>query len=121
MDDSYIICQTKEELNEIMKKLKDKYDKYNIIVNFKKTIIKDLKHGFTYLKTRFYLTTTGKIITKPLRKSIVRQRRKMKKIISLWKEGIIDKAELIASFESWAGSIRFKGGNRSIYSVRCLL
>lgn len=62
MDDSYIICNDKNKLKEIYKIIKEKYLKYDIKINEKKTHITDIKHGFTFLKTRFYLTDNGKII-----------------------------------------------------------
>ena len=55
------------------------YSEYGIVINKKKTKIVDLKHGFTFLKTHFYITETGRIIKKPCRDSITRERRKLKK------------------------------------------
>lgn len=121
MDDSYIICNDKNDLKEIYEKLKKKYEEYDIKINIKKTHITDLKHGFTFLKTRFYLTETGKIIKKPLRKYITYERRKLKRQQKLAKRNILKDEHIYNSYISWEGSIKHKNANKTIYFMKQLL
>ena len=56
MDDSYIIHKDKAVLKAIMRELEKKFSEYGIILNPKKTQIVKLSKGFTFLKTRYFLT-----------------------------------------------------------------
>ena len=117
MDDSYIIHHDKAELQRIRDKLLQLYAEYGIVPNPKKTQIVKLSRGFTFLKTRFRLTETGKIIRRPDRSSVTRQRRKLKALARFIRNGEItaDKAE--QSYMSWRGHIRKKEAGRIIYSM----
>lgn len=79
MDDSYIIHENKKVLEGVLSRIRKLCDDLGIRLNPKKTYITDLKHGFSFLKTRFHFTETGKIIKRPCRKSITYERRKLKK------------------------------------------
>lgn len=61
-DDSYIISNSKEYLNCALKTIKDICNVYNIKLNPKKTRIVKLSNGVKYLKHRFVLTKTGKVL-----------------------------------------------------------
>lgn len=121
MDDSYIICEDKNKLKEIYNIIKQKYIEYDIKINDKKTYITDIKHGFKFLKTRFYLTDTGKIIKKPLRKNITYLRRKIKKQIKLMNNNIMDKKQIEISFKSWYGHLIHCNSNKSRNSLKNIL
>ena len=69
MDDTYAIHQDIKYLEFCLEALRVIYADHGIIVNEKKTKIVDLKHGFTYLKTRYYNTYTVLNIPKPCRSS----------------------------------------------------
>ena len=86
MDDSYIIHPSKSVLKSILEVLNKKYEQLGIKVNPKKTNIKKLKSGFTFLKTRFFLTDTGKVLKKPCRSSITRQRKRLKRQAVLYQK-----------------------------------
>lgn len=78
MDDSYLIHRDKEYLNKCREVLIEKYAELGIVVNPKKTQLLKLSNGFTFLKARYFLTESGKVVTKPCRDSITRMRRKLK-------------------------------------------
>lgn len=120
MDDSYIIHQSKEYLEELLQRLEVFYIKYGITLNKKKTKIISFKHGFTYLKTRFYITNTGKIIKKPCRASITRERRKLKKQAGLYIKGILKIEDIIQSFNSWLGSMKHRNARRTVFNMNKL-
>lgn len=85
MDDGYMISHDKEVLKECAAKLEEMVKDLGIELNTNKTQIKKLSHGFVYLKARFFLTETGKIVMKPNRKNITRNRRKLKKLFKMGK------------------------------------
>ena len=74
-----------------------------IFINHKKTQIVKLSHGFTWLKTRYILTTSGKIIRKIPRKSVTRERRTMKRMAILAKNHEIEWNDLKEQYKSWRG------------------
>lgn len=120
MDDSYIICNDKNKLKEIYKIIKEKYLEYDIKINEKKTHITDVKHGFTFLKTRFYLTDNGKIIKKPLRKNITYERRKLKKQKKLVAKKLMTSEQIQQSLISWNGHMIHRNTNKTRYYMNKL-
>lgn len=105
MDDSYLIHESKEHLKECLKKLRAIYEQYGITINEKKTKICDLKHGFAFLKTRYFITDSGKIITRPCREAITRERRKLKRQAKLLDAGKLSFKDIRISYTSWRGSM----------------
>lgn len=116
MDDSYILCNDKKALEEILTKLRPLYEKNGIMINDKKTYITDLKHGFKFLKTRFYLMDNGKLILKPLRRFITLQRRKLKRQAKLG----LNKYYVERSMVSWQGSMSNKNAYQSVQNMNKL-
>lgn len=102
MDDGYLIHQNKEYLKHCLKKLRVMFEKLGIKLNEKKTQIVKLSHGFTFLKTKFNLLPSGRVLKRSCRKSIVIMRRKLKK---LKKKGLgYDVARI--SINSWLGHMK---------------
>lgn len=120
MDDSFIIHNSKEYLQELQKVLIEKHEAYGVKVNTKKTYITDLNHGFTFLKTRFYLTDSGKVIKKPCREFITRERRKLKRQAKKVKQGRMDFDAVNTSFQSWRGSMACRNARRSVHNMDIL-
>lgn len=108
MDDGYLIHQDKEYLKQCLGEIRNILNGLGIKLNEKKTQIVKLSHGFTFLKTKFNLLPSGRILKRPCRKSIVTMRRKLKK---LKKKGLgYDVARI--SINSWLGHMkRYKSYN----------
>lgn len=121
MDDSYIIAHSKAVLSAILKKISYWCSKLKITLSPKKTKIVRLRDGIKWLQSKIYLTATGKIIKKPCRKAIVRERRKLKKQLRLLKSGVMTSAEIWRSFESWAGSMKRRNARLTVFNMRRLL
>lgn len=117
MDDTYCLHNDIEYLHECLDKLREIYAELGIIINEKKTRIIDLKHGFTFLKTRFYITETGRIIKKPCRESITRERRKLKKQARLVEAGVLSFDDVRTSYASWRGSMEHRDAYRTLQSM----
>lgn len=114
MDDSYIIHHDKAELQRIRDELFRMYEEAGIVPNRKKTQIVKLSKGFTFLKTRYILTESGKLIRKPERSGTTRQRRKLKSLRRFLDEGLITEAKAEQSYMSWRGHIRKKDARKTI-------
>ena len=101
MDDGYLIHESKEYLHKCLQDLREICRNLGIVLNEKKTQIVKLSHGFSWLKCRFYLTDTGKVVQKIYKKSVVRQRRKLKALRRLLDHGRITMEDVYTSFQSW--------------------
>lgn len=64
MDDGYLIHHDKKYLAHCLEEIQAVCDKLGIVLNRKKTKIAKLSRGFTFLKVRFYLTDSGKVVKK---------------------------------------------------------
>lgn len=101
MDDGYIIHESKAFLRQCLDALRALTGWLGIRLNERKTRIVKLAHGFTILKKRFTLTKTGKIIMKICRKSVSRERRKLKKLAEMAQAGKITWKDVYQSYQSW--------------------
>lgn len=117
MDDFYLIHPSKEYLTYCMGEIKRICADLKITVNEKKTGVVKLSHGFTFLKTKIYLTDTGKIIRKPCHNAIVRERRKLKKQKKLLDAGIMEFSDIRCSYSSWRGSMKYRNARKTIHSM----
>lgn len=101
MDDGYLIHHSKEHLQKCMTAIKILCKRLSIKLNEKKTQIVKLSHGFTWLKVRFFLLPSGKIVRKIYRRSVVKQRRKIKKFKELIASGKMTMMDAYTSIQSW--------------------
>lgn len=102
MDDGYLIHESKEYLQYCLDEIIKVCEKLGITVNRKKTKIMRIDKGFTYLKIRFFVTDSGRIVKKIPRQSITRMRRKLKKLKKKFDAGRISICDVEASFHSWS-------------------
>jgi hypothetical protein len=81
-------------------------NEFGIVLNPKKTQIVKLSRGLTFLKTRFNLTETGKVIKRVNKNGVTRMRRKLK----TFKEWLANKKmtmqDIETSYRSWQGHVK---------------
>ncbi len=118
MDDSEIIHQSKEFLHGCVNELRAKYAELGVQLNKRKTQIIALSKGFTFMKTKFYLTASGKVVKKPERGSITRERRKLKKQFNKLANGEIEFISIKQSFNSWEAHMRHKDSYRTVTTMK---
>lgn len=80
MDDGIVLAKTREELVELLGNIEWFAMAVGLKFNKKKTKIVKASHGFTFLKTRYHITKTGKIVRRLSRDGITRNRRKLIKL-----------------------------------------
>lgn len=100
-DDGYLIHHSKAYLKDCLDKINTICGELGIKLNMSKTHIVKLSHGFRYLKARVYLTESGRIIRKIPKKSIVTERRKLKKLRHKMGSQQIDFAHIEMQYQSW--------------------
>lgn len=107
MDDTYVIHESKEYLKQLLNEITKICNDYGIFINQKKTQIVKLTKTFTFLKTRYNLTATGKVIKRINKDSVTRERRKLKKFRKMLDEGRITYNEIQEQYNSWRGNLKY--------------
>lgn len=100
MDDFILIHEDKSVLRAALAEIEKRLSALGLTLN-EKTQILPLKNGVLWLKWRFVLTDTGKVIRKICMKSVVRERRKLRKMAKLAVAGRIPAAAITESFITW--------------------
>lgn len=103
-DDSYIIHESKEFLNEVLEGVLNIADKLELVINPKKTYITKLSQTFKFLQLKYSLTETGRIIKRINPKAITRQRRKLKAYKRLLDNNRLTYNEIENIFKGWMAS-----------------
>jgi hypothetical protein len=106
MDDRIIIHPDKEYLKTVLDGIRKISQRLGLHINEHKTQIVKISHGFTFLKTRYIITESGKIIRKIPRPVVVRQRRKMKKLAQIAAAGGMTLGQFRHQYISWRGDKR---------------
>ena len=101
MDDILIIHHNKEELEAILEEIKMQLDEIGFRVHEEKTHITPLSKGFLWLGFEYRITDTGKVIMTLNSANIKHERRKLRKLVKLAKEGRITKAKVDECYKSW--------------------
>lgn len=102
-DDGILIHSSKDFLKRVLEAIRHCCDELGIVLNEKKTQIIKLSRGIIFLKARYYLTFTGKIIKKLPRKAYLRTVQKMKKLRVMIGRGERPPEVLSEVLISWKG------------------
>lgn len=120
MDDRIIIHPDKQFLKELLENIGVIAQELGIHINRKKTQIIKLSHGFTWLKTRYIITDSGKIIKKIPHDIVTAQRRKMKKMARMVVDGEIPLEYFENQYKSWAGGKKLYNAHRTMMNMESL-
>lgn len=104
MDDMLFISDSKEELKGVLRDCVDQLARLGLEVNEKKTILTTLQHGFTFMQTKYSLVG-DKIIKRPTRAKIARERRRLKKFKRLYDAGTMSELEARGCYKSWRNNL----------------
>lgn len=121
MDDGYLIHRDKAYLQKCLDGIRTICDELNISLNTKKTQIVKLSHGFTFLKIRYYLLPSGKVIKKLHPRSVTRMRRKLKVFRTMVDTGRMTPKDVYQSWQSWRAYASHFNAYRTIQSVQKLI
>lgn len=112
MDDLYLIHQDPDYLRYCMSEIENKCRELGLNLNKKKTRIVPLRTGFKFLKTKFTLTDSGKVIRKMNRSSPTRMKRKLIKFRKWVDSGRFTYEDVNTAYQSWCGHM--KRGNSTM-------
>ena len=101
MDDLYIIHHDKAFLKELLVEIRKISEDMGLSISEHKTQICRIDKGFIFLKLYHFITPTGKVVRKPCKKNLVRERRKLKKL----KTKGVPERDILESYKSWRGNM----------------
>lgn len=108
MDDGYLIHHSKEYLQKCRKAIIRFCRNIGFELNENKTQIRPLRRGVRYLKIRFILTDSGRVVRLPARRSITTMRHKLR-TFRRWVDDPNNKfsfEDVQTSFASWEGHMK---------------
>ena len=120
MDDFYLIVETKERAHDTLGKIESIVSDLGLEMNQNKTQIVKMKRGFTYMKTKFIITETGKVVTCPSRQNIARERRLLKSFKKKMDNGEMVFKQVENSYTSWLGYMKHKKSYKSTNNMNKL-
>lgn len=101
MDDTCYICRTKAEARAMLDDFRRLSHDMRLTINEKKTQIVKLSRGFTFLKVRYVLTSSGKLLKYQSKDTFKRERRRLK---AFKRRGLPQKC-IEEAYKSWRYSV----------------
>lgn len=121
MDDFLVIHPSKSDLRCVLAAVLDKSRQMGLVLHPRKTHITKLTRGFVFLKKKFtYDRETGRVVVRPCRDSITRERRKLKRQAGLVLTEKMTPEQLRQSYQSWRGSMLALDSHKSVISMDAL-
>lgn len=102
MDDFILIHEDKEYLKYCLRLIDERLRSLGLMLSKKKTQIFPIKQPIHFLGFSFRLTVTNKVVMKLLPEKVVRERRRLKKLVELAKRGVMTVEQVNECFVSWA-------------------
>lgn len=112
MDDFVLVHHDRATLENALREIRREVDKLGLRLNGK-TQIYPLQQGIKFLRWRYILTNTGKIVRRMDRRSITRERRKIKKLGAKVSNGELPERKLAESYQSWRAHTQ-QGNTKSV-------
>jgi len=106
MDDLYLIHPDKEYLQYCLTEITKVCTALKLTVNMKKTRIVKLSQGLVFLKGKYTLLPSGRILKRPDKESAKRMRRKLGKFKKLLVNKKMSYCDIRASYQSWRGNYK---------------
>ena len=104
MDDMFVFSNSKQELYQTLSDIQTQLENVKLEVNEKKTHIIKLSHGFIFMQIKYSLNG-HKIIKRPTRCKIIRERRRLKKYKRQYDTGLMKEFDIYNSYKSWRNNV----------------
>lgn len=103
-DDFYAIVQTKDEAKKYIEIANEQAEKLGLYLNKKKTRIVHLEKEFTFLKVRYIITPSGKMIRKIPQETLRREKNRLRKFKKKELEKKMTVEQIEQCYKSWRGT-----------------
>lgn len=103
MDDAYIVCKDRAELESIIAGICEEAKDLGLFINEHKTHICRLSDTYKYLQIKYTLTETGKVVKRINPAAVTRERRRLKAYRRLMEKGQMPYADIEQAVRSWMG------------------
>ena len=120
MDDLWLIDPDYDHLRQAYEMIRLFVSKFGLQINEKKSRILRFGRPFSALKRKYSFTASGGIITRPVRETVIRERRKLKKLYHGYLKGSIALESGMDSVRAWESSIDGCKCHSILVSVRML-
>lgn len=101
MDDFVLIHEDKDFLRNVLKLIASKLSELGLTLN-DKTCIYPLRQGMKFLKWRFILTASGRVLRRMSQRAVVKEKRKLRRMV--WKGSSVK--AMRESLDSWIANAR---------------
>ena len=108
MDDFILIHESREHLEHCRAEIQTRLESIGLTLNAKTSLF-PLRHGICWLQRRFVVTPTGRVLRKLSRKTVTRERKKLRNI----KRRGLPPETAATSFLSWAASAERRRAGRN--------
>lgn len=105
MDDIFVIGQSKAELASLLKEIGEQLALLRLEINYEKTHITKLTHGFTWLQIKYNVTRTGKLLKRMSHNKVARERRRLKAFRRMMDAGQMTENGIWEAYQSWRGTV----------------
>ena len=113
MDDGYLIHESREYLVDCLACIRDFAATLGLALSPKKTQIVRIADGFRFLKSRYRVMDSGRIVETPWRASVTRMRRKLAKFKGFVEAGKMPYEDVLNAYLSWRGSLLKQDAHRA--------
>lgn len=103
----FLKATIKEYLKYCKTEIEKRINDLGLILNHKKTQLFSLAQPIKFLGFTFRLTNTGKVVCKLIPNKVSHERRKLKKLVSRAKQGLMTKEQVDECFKSWKAHASF--------------
>jgi hypothetical protein len=117
MDDNLFLFLMLRSAHHTFNVVSTMYAEHGIVTKPEKVNIVKLSQGFIFLKAHFSLTETGRIVIRPGRRGITRQRQKLKKFKKLHTAGQMTLEQIRSGYMSWRGYIAHFNSRKTVINM----
>ena len=100
-DDFILVHESKNYLKNCLERIKTYLTVRDLKLNKKKTQIFPVTQPIRFLGFTFRVTNTGKVVMRLLPEKVVHERRKLRKLVALCKQGLMTRKDVDESFGDW--------------------
>lgn len=120
MDDSHLIHEDKKYLLYMKDEITRRSAAKGLFINSKKTQIKTLEDGFTFLHVKYKLLPSGHLVKNIDESRVTRERRKLKRYKGLVDRGDLKFIDVKNAYLSWVGQAKPYLSSAQLYNMEYL-